>query len=62
MDGSENIATMDIRKAYPSDVSNNEREFVAPYFTILPLEAEQRRNDLREIFNALRRLVPSGAH
>jgi transposase len=28
----------------------------------LPLDAEQRRHGLREVFNALRRLVRSGAH
>ena len=29
--------------------------------TLLPLDAEQRRHDLREVFNALRWLVRSGA-
>jgi transposase len=53
---------MDTRKPYPSDVSDEEWEFVAPYLTLLPLEAEQRRHDLREVFNALRWLVRSGAH
>lgn len=37
-------------------------EFVAPYLTLLSLDAEQRRYDLREAFNALRWLVRSGAH
>jgi hypothetical protein len=36
--------------------------FVAPYLTLLPLDAEQRRHDLRGVFNALRWLVRSGAH
>ena len=45
---------METRKPYPSDVSDEEREFVAPYLTLLPLDAEQRRHDLREVFNALR--------
>jgi transposase len=53
---------MDTRKPYPSDVSDEEWEFVAPYLTLLPLDAEQRRHDLREVFNALRWLVRSGAH
>jgi transposase len=30
--------------------------------TLLSLDAEQRRHDLREVFNALRWLVRSGAH
>jgi transposase len=53
---------MNTRKPYPSDVSDEEWEFVAPYLTLLPLQAEQRRHDLREVFNALRWLVRSGAH
>jgi transposase len=53
---------MDTRKAYPSDVSDEEWEFVGPYLTLLPLDAEQRRHDLREVFNALRWLVRSGVH
>jgi transposase len=53
---------MDTRKPYPSDVSDEEWEFVAPYLTLLPLDAEQRRHNLREVFNALRWLVRSGAH
>jgi transposase len=56
------IADMETRKPYPSDVSDEEWEFVAPYLTLLPLDAEQRRHDLREVFNALRWLVRSGAH
>ena len=53
---------METRKPYPSDVSDAEWEFVAPYLTLLPVDAEQRRHDLREVFNALRWLVRSGAH
>ncbi len=49
------------RKAYPSDVSDEEWAFVAPYLTLLPLDAEQRKHNLREVFNALRWLVRSGA-
>jgi hypothetical protein len=51
---------MDTRKPYPSDVSDEEWEFVAPYLTLLPLDAEQWRHDLRGAFNALRWLVRSG--
>jgi transposase len=53
---------MDTRKPYPSDVSDEEWEFVAPYLTLLPLDAEQRRHDLREVLNPMRWLVRSGAH
>ena len=50
-----------VRCAYPSDVSDEEWAFVAPYLTLLPLESAQRRHDLREVYNALRYLVRSGA-
>jgi transposase len=49
------------RKPYPSDVSDDEWEFVAPYLTLLALDALQRRHDLREVFNALRWLAHTGA-
>lgn len=49
------------RKPYPSDVSDAEWAFVVPYLTLLPLDAEQRIHDLREVFNALRWLVRAGA-
>jgi len=49
------------RKPYPSDVSDEEWAFVMPYLTLLPLDAKQRKYDLREVFNALRWLVRTGA-
>jgi transposase len=49
------------RKPYPSDVSDDDWEFVAPYLTLLALDALQRRHDLREVFNALRWLAHTGA-
>lgn len=52
---------METRKPYPADVSDEEWAFVAPYLTLLPLDAGQRRYDLREVFNALRWLVRTGA-
>ncbi len=52
---------MNTRKCYPPDVSDEEWAFVAPYLILLPLDAEQRNYDLREVFNALRWLVRSGA-
>jgi transposase len=41
-------------------VSDAEWAFVVPYLTLLPLDAEQRQHDLREVFNALRYLVRTG--
>jgi transposase len=49
------------RPPYPSDVSDEEWAFVAPYLTLMTLEAPQRRYALREVFNALRWLVRAGA-
>jgi transposase len=49
------------RPRYPSDVSDDEWAFVAPYLALLPPEAGQRRHDLREVFNAARYLVRTGA-
>ena len=49
------------RKPYPSDVSDEEWAFVAPYLTLMRPDAPQRRHDLREIYNALRWIVRTGA-
>src|SRR5512143_1096272 len=49
------------RTSYPSDVSDEEWVFVAPYLALLPADAVQRRHDLREVFNALRYMVKTGA-
>lgn len=49
------------RKPYPSDVSDEEWAFVAPYLTLLPEEAAQRDYPLREVFNGLRWIVRAGA-
>lgn len=46
---------------YPSDVSDEEWSFVVPYLTLNRLDGENRRHDLRAVFNALRWLVRSGA-
>jgi transposase len=53
---------METRKPYPSDVSDEEWAFVAPYLTLLPQDAGQRRYDLREAFNGVRYIVKTGAH
>jgi transposase len=49
------------RKPYPTDVSDDEWAFVAPYLTLMTEEAPQRRHELREVFNALRWIVHTGA-
>jgi transposase len=48
------------RKPYPSDVSEEEWGFVAPYLTLIREDAAQRTHSLREVFNALRYLVRVG--
>jgi transposase len=48
------------RKAYPSDVSDDEWAFVAPYLTLMKEDAPQREHSLREVFDALRFLVRTG--
>lgn len=49
------------RKPYPSDVSDEEWAFIAPYVTLMNEAAPQREHSLREVFNALRWMVRSGA-
>ena len=49
------------RKPYPSDVSDDEWAFVAPYLTLMNEEAPQRDYPLREVFNGLRWIVRAGA-
>jgi transposase len=49
------------RKPYPSDISDDEWAFVAPYLTLMTEEAPQRLYSLREVFNGLRWLVRAGA-
>ena len=49
------------RKSYPSDVSDDEWAFVAPYLTLMRPDAPQRVHDPREVYNALRWMVRTGA-
>src|SRR6267142_5703656 len=49
------------RKPYPSDVTDEEWEFVAPYLTLMTEDAPQREHDLREVFNAMRWIVRTGS-
>ena len=48
------------RKSYPSDVSDDEWAFIAPYLTLMREDAPQRDHSLREVFNGLRYIVRTG--
>ena len=52
---------MDTRKPYPSDVSDEEWAFLAPYLALVREDAPQREHDLREVFNGLRWIVRTGS-
>lgn len=49
------------KKPSPSDVSDEEWEFVAPYLALVREDAPQRDHDLREVFNGLRWVVRTGS-
>jgi len=49
------------RKAYPSDISDEEWDLVASYLILMTEEAPQRDYSLREAFNGLCWLVRTGA-
>ncbi len=48
------------RESYPSDVSDEEWSFCAPFLTLMTEEAPQRDHPLREVFNGLRWFVRAG--
>ena len=48
------------RQNYPSDVSDEEWAFCAPYLTLMKEDAPQREHSLRELFNGLRWFVRAG--
>jgi transposase len=52
---------MPTRKPYPSDVSDEEWAFAAPYLALVREDAPQRSHDLREVLNGLRWVVRSGS-
>src|SRR3954464_4142511 len=52
---------MATRKPYPSDVSDEEWAFVAPYLALVREDAPQRNHVLREVFNGLRWIVRTGS-
>ena len=45
---------------YPTDVSDNEWAFLAPYLTLMREDAPQRHHDLHELFNGLRFIARTG--
>lgn len=47
-------------KPYPSDVSDDEWAFVAPYLTLMREDAPQREHSLRDLFNAARWVARAG--
>jgi transposase len=49
-----------VRKAYPSDVSDEEWAFCVRYLTLMKEQAPQRRHSLRELFNGLRWFIRAG--
>jgi transposase len=49
------------RNPYPSDVSDEEWAFVAPYLTLMREDAPQREYSLREAFNGSRSIAKTGA-
>ena len=49
------------RRAYPSDVTDEEWLFVSPYLTLMREDAPQREHALREVFNGLCWVVRTGA-
>src|SRR6476646_1250025 len=49
------------RKPYPSDVTDEEWDFIAPYLTLMNAEAPQRKYDPREVFNTMRDIVRTGS-
>jgi transposase len=48
------------RKGYPTDVSDEEWAFCAPYLTLMSEDAPQREHPLREVFNGLRYIIRTG--
>lgn len=49
-----------VRVGYPSDVTDEEWAFVAPYLTLFDEAAGQREYALRSVFNAVRYLARTG--
>jgi transposase len=54
------MAMSKTRKSYPSDASDAEWQFLAPYLTLMREDAPQREHALRDVFDALRYVVKTG--
>ena len=52
------MSTRPRRYSYPTDTTEEEWAFAAPYLTLLPADAGQRRHELRAVYDALRWIVP----
>jgi hypothetical protein len=52
---------MEPRKAYPTDVSDEEWAFVVPNLKLMTPDAPQREHKLREVLNAVRWIARTGA-
>jgi transposase len=52
---------MPTRNPYPSDISDEEWSFVAPYLALVREDAPQRTHELREVLNGLRWVVRTGS-
>ena len=50
------------RSGYPTDVTDEEWAFVAPYLSLCREDARQREYPLRAVFNALRYMAKTGCH
>jgi len=51
-----------IRSGYPSDVTDEEWSFVAPYLVLCREDAPQRDYPLRDVFNGVRYVAKTGCH
>jgi transposase len=49
------------RQPYPSDVTDEEWDFLVPYLTLMRDDAPQRDHELRDVFNGLRWIVRTGS-
>ena len=52
---------MRVPRPYPTEITDEEWTFVAPYLTLIDAQSPQRNYDLRLMFNALRWIVRAGA-
>ncbi len=55
------MGTATTRNSDPSEISDDEWAFVAPYLTLMKHEAPQRHHALRDLFNGLRVIARTGS-